>query len=103
MINEANEPSSACRFWRIYQVETSTPPSAEQPHSRLIPSLGQGLHYRCQNLVPDTVNEQWTLFTPASKRNKLCTHFTPIFNRSGEYFRNRKTTSHGMSIADFFV
>jgi len=26
MINEANEPSSACRLWRIYQVETSTPP-----------------------------------------------------------------------------
>ena len=27
MINEANEPSSACRLWRISQVETSTPPS----------------------------------------------------------------------------
>jgi hypothetical protein len=27
MINEANEPSSACRLWRIYKVETSTPPS----------------------------------------------------------------------------
>jgi len=27
MINEANEPSSACRLRRIYQVETSTPPS----------------------------------------------------------------------------
>jgi len=26
MINEANEPSSACRLWRIPQVETSTPP-----------------------------------------------------------------------------
>jgi hypothetical protein len=26
MINEANEPSSACRLWRIQQVETSTPP-----------------------------------------------------------------------------
>src|SRR6266404_4891740 len=26
MINEANEPSSACRLWRISQVETSTPP-----------------------------------------------------------------------------
>jgi len=31
MINEANEPSSACRFWRIYQVETSTPPSVNCP------------------------------------------------------------------------
>jgi len=28
MINEANEPSSACRLWRIPQVETSTPPHA---------------------------------------------------------------------------
>jgi len=28
MINEANEPSSACRLWRIPQVETSTPPKA---------------------------------------------------------------------------
>ena len=28
MINEANEPSSACRLWRISQVETSTPPSS---------------------------------------------------------------------------
>jgi len=27
MINEANEPSSACRLWRIPQVETSTPPT----------------------------------------------------------------------------
>ena len=26
MINEANEPSSACRLWRTNQVETSTPP-----------------------------------------------------------------------------
>jgi len=26
MINEANEPSSACRLWRISQVETSAPP-----------------------------------------------------------------------------
>jgi len=33
MINEANEPSSACRFWRIYPVETSTPPKL--PHSNL--------------------------------------------------------------------
>jgi hypothetical protein len=27
MINEANEPSSACRLRRIYKVETSTPPT----------------------------------------------------------------------------
>src|SRR5262245_30646452 len=26
MIYEANEPSSACRLWRICKVETSTPP-----------------------------------------------------------------------------
>src|SRR4051812_15574496 len=30
MINEANEPSSACRLWRIPQVETSTPPKAKR-------------------------------------------------------------------------
>lgn len=28
MIYEANEPSSACRLWRISQVETSTPPNS---------------------------------------------------------------------------
>src|SRR5580658_8677125 len=28
---EANEPSSACRLWRISQVETSTPPSFVAP------------------------------------------------------------------------
>jgi len=28
MINEANEPSSACRLRRIPQVETSTPPTS---------------------------------------------------------------------------
>jgi len=28
MINEANEPSSACRLWRVHLVETSTPPSS---------------------------------------------------------------------------
>jgi hypothetical protein len=27
MINEAHEPSSACRLRRIFQVETSAPPS----------------------------------------------------------------------------
>jgi hypothetical protein len=30
MINEANESSSACRLWRISQVETSTPPASKQ-------------------------------------------------------------------------
>ena len=28
MINEANEPSSACRLWRFFKVETSTPPAS---------------------------------------------------------------------------
>src|SRR6267143_1348948 len=42
MINEANEPSSACRLWRISQVETSTPPATRplsptiRPRSRLL-------------------------------------------------------------------
>jgi len=30
MINEANEPSSACRLWLIPQVETSTPPKRQK-------------------------------------------------------------------------
>jgi hypothetical protein len=43
MINEANEPSSACRLWRIYQVETSTPPQAERLYCRLECGEGQGI------------------------------------------------------------
>jgi len=31
MINEANVTSSACRLWRIFQVETSAPPSDNSP------------------------------------------------------------------------
>jgi hypothetical protein len=30
MINEANASSSACRLWRICQVETSAPPQASR-------------------------------------------------------------------------
>jgi len=40
VINEADASSSACHFRRIYQVETSTPPS-KRPHSRLTQSIGQ--------------------------------------------------------------
>jgi len=43
MINEANEPSSACRLRRIHQVETSTPPSAELSYSRAEPFKGQAV------------------------------------------------------------
>jgi len=39
MIYEANEPSSACRLWRIFQVETSTPPKRAQILSP-VPVLG---------------------------------------------------------------
>ena len=39
MIYEANEPSSACRLWRIFQVETSTPPKRAQILSP-VPALG---------------------------------------------------------------
>ena len=41
MINEANEPSSACRLWRLSQVETSAPPvsRADYPGE---PAKGQG-------------------------------------------------------------
>jgi hypothetical protein len=30
MINEANASSSACRLWRIFQVETGAPPKANK-------------------------------------------------------------------------
>lgn len=36
MFNEANEPSSACRLWRIFMVETSTPPSKRNGGSILL-------------------------------------------------------------------
>jgi len=35
MINEANEPSSACRLWRTCKVETSTPPNWQE-HDRMV-------------------------------------------------------------------
>jgi hypothetical protein len=35
MINEANEPSSACRLWRLCQVETSTPPNGTSIFAQL--------------------------------------------------------------------
>jgi hypothetical protein len=41
MIYEANEPSSACRLWRICKVETSTPPNAEPSYIRLFPAQSQ--------------------------------------------------------------
>ena len=41
MINEAHVPSSACRLWRIFQVETSTPPSRLSEY-RTLPPQGQG-------------------------------------------------------------
>jgi 4-hydroxy 2-oxovalerate aldolase len=37
MINEANASSSACRLWRIGQVETSTPPTSTQQSSAIPP------------------------------------------------------------------
>lgn len=57
MINEANEPSSACRPWRIYHVETSTPPTwicterAETNYRPLLP-FGQGLPRASKVLLP---------------------------------------------------
>jgi hypothetical protein len=43
MINEANASSSACRLWRIPQVETGAPPSIRHKHNRLIQSFGQAV------------------------------------------------------------
>src|SRR5439155_3170727 len=41
MINEANEPSSACRLWRISQVETSTPPASNHSINKTEPAVKQ--------------------------------------------------------------
>src|SRR5581483_1556631 len=41
IFNEANEPSSACRLWRIFQVETSTPPKRRFQYDRES-RVGQG-------------------------------------------------------------
>jgi len=42
MINEAHEPSSACRLWRVSQVETSTPPNGTLQLSLLSGRLSNG-------------------------------------------------------------
>jgi len=42
MINEANGSSSACRLWRVSQVETGTPPS-QRKHHRAEAIGGQGV------------------------------------------------------------
>src|ERR1039458_4944860 len=42
MINEAHEPSSACRLWRVSQVETSTPPNGTPQLSLLSGPLSNG-------------------------------------------------------------
>jgi len=43
MINEANEPSSACRLWRTNQVETSTPPDSAPLPSPNAPDLSSAI------------------------------------------------------------
>ena len=47
MFNEANEPSSACRLWRNFMVETSTPPSKAEPSdypARSAAGQGKGMN-----------------------------------------------------------
>ena len=39
MINEANASSSACRLWRVSQVETSTPPTNRDTFARFVPEV----------------------------------------------------------------
>jgi len=57
MINEADEPSSACRLWRTYQVETSTPPSGSHNMAYSHQSVKSGcgrlraLHPRARKLL----------------------------------------------------
>src|SRR6266540_150780 len=60
MINEANEPSSACRLWRIPQVETSTPPSGAHsimPHGSMFKAQCFGV---AEGRRRDGVVEYWS-------------------------------------------
>lgn len=53
MINEANVPSSACRLWRFFMVETSTPPASE-PNMRLIHrwvKARENVHASCRGAI----------------------------------------------------
>jgi len=52
MINEANEPSSACRLWRISQVETSTPPKTTFDYRRPWPRRQEPWQPNCARLDP---------------------------------------------------
>jgi hypothetical protein len=57
MINEANEPSSACRLWRILLVETSTPPKTT-PYYRRFERLGQGWRSGAA-LICNALHSRW--------------------------------------------
>jgi hypothetical protein len=52
MINEANEPSSACRLWRTYQVETSTPPFGKDNMHRLTLAVKSGPYHYAEVAYP---------------------------------------------------
>jgi len=59
VINEANEPSSACRLWRIHKVETSTPPQFDK-HSigHLRPAVKRAAYTRNNHQQPFFPNGQ---------------------------------------------
>ncbi len=51
MFYEANEPSSACRLWRIFMVETSTPPAKRNARSIVsVESSVKGRAFRNSNI-----------------------------------------------------
>src|ERR1035438_5368776 len=61
MINEAHEPSSACRLWRVSQVETSTPPNGTPQLSLLSGPLSNGnqRRYAASRATPYTKATDW--------------------------------------------
>src|SRR5690349_7803407 len=80
MINEANEPSSACRLWRICKVQTSTPPNAEHRYIRLIPSQSQPT---CMVICPmdwmNSFTQYWNKRRVWVRRNRKVEEFKTCF------------------------
>jgi len=55
MINEADEPSSACRLRRVHMVETSTPPKSNSPNYAAPPPPPQVPNPRSSTTVVERV------------------------------------------------
>src|SRR6185437_16716240 len=95
MINEANEPSSACRLWRIYQVETSTPPSGTPTSSCLSANRSSALVARslivCSRLHREI----------QSKRGAFAQAFAAHPQRASQLLRRRRAAVQAKSMSVF--